>query len=138
MPWLLMGHEHKRTVTQLLTRMSYRGMTRSRLEHGKLVEGVTSVRETARVQLHQVRAHTGVRGARSEVADAFAKHVCLIPEDPQVRVTPGKVEVERDFSVWVTPVGGSRLNLGDIKGAVRDYRHAVVHGEDKIEDWVAI
>jgi hypothetical protein len=46
------------------------------------------------------------------------------------------VEVERDFSLWVTPVGGSKLSLGDIMGVVRDYRQSIVQGGEKIVDWV--
>jgi hypothetical protein len=48
-PWLLMGHDDEGTINELLTRISERELTRSRLENGELVEGVTSIGETVRV-----------------------------------------------------------------------------------------
>ena len=48
------------------------------------------------------------------------------------------MQVEREFSFWATPVGGSKLSLWDIKGADMDYRQGVVHTEEKIVDWVEI
>ena len=70
---------------------------------GKVVTGA-SYEGKARVHLHKVRAHTGVRG--NEVADAFAKNACRSPEDTRVQVALGKGVVKRDFSFRVTPVGG--------------------------------
>jgi hypothetical protein len=130
-----MGHEHEATITELLVRISERGNIRTSVVDVKVVKDF-SYGETVRVHLHKVRAHTGVRG--NEVADAFAKHACRSPEDPQVRIAPGKGVVKRDISFWVTPVGGSRLDTGDIKGAVREHRQKLVHGEEKISDWVGI
>ena len=108
---------------------------RTRVVDGKMVKGFTDG-ETVRVHLHKVRAHTGVRG--NEVADAFAKHACRNPEDPQGRIAPGKGVVKKRLLLLGYPGGGVRLDIRDIKGAVREHRQKLLHEEEKISDWVGI
>ena len=87
-------------------------MVRTKVVDGKVVDGFTVVGKSVREHLHKFIAHTGVRG--NEVADAFAKHVCRSPEDPQVRIAPSKVVVERDLS-FICSTGFGFLNGFSIK-----------------------
>jgi ribonuclease HI len=113
-PWLLMGHEHEDTIKELLRKISSRGKVRAGGTEGGTVSSPTSG-EIVRVHLHKVRAHTGVRG--NEVADAFAKYACECLEDPQIQVAPGRVAVKKDFSFWVSPVGGGQIGNGRYQGS---------------------